>query len=267
MDMFKILQISLYGVLINLAGIAIHHSIAHAQSNKTLSNGEDVAMAFYKTGDILPNFDSWVIQNSPYKDTPAARRPDMKDHEMQRMAVKYQNLDIAKDTIRLRTKAEIDIEKRPDIDITGKKVTRYFKNIKFVNGPDAFYFPYLYASQSYAVMPYGLEEILTEELTEAQYVSLIENYSRNQKFSLILDLISHEAMTERPIKLDANDQWILKVKIASAELWTEQNALAWQYTAPWYISPELEKIKDIYDLKPEQSNSVGDIKPFVRNTP
>jgi|GEM_PF-1309809 len=262
MDMIKLLQIS----FLCLLSFALSIPSAHAQYKTDLSTSEDVAITFYKTGKIRPDFENWVSQNPPYTQTPWAKRGAVMDKEKQRLMRKYRELNLSKDTIRLRTFANVELEAKKEFDETGEEIIKYYRYIKFINGPDAYYFPYAYAAQNYAVMPFGLQNILTKEIDEATFLKYSEEIKPHHEFTFLIDMTARESMTQAPIELDTLEQWILKTNIASAELWDKNNALTWEYTAPWYVSPELEKIQNIYDLKPTHSKKVGDVKPFINKS-
>ncbi len=265
--MHKILQIS-YCLLFCFIFISSLHGSANAQlrDKQKFVTEEDVAIAFFKTGDITPNIQNWIELNEPYKSTPWAKRGLVMEAEQKRLQAKLRDFDISTKDLRLRTVAKINLETKQDVNDMGEGIKKYFMNISFLNSPDAFYFPYFYSNENYALMPFGLQQMLREEISIEEYKFFDDLTNPNSKYAFILNLRAREAMTQHPIALDGTEQWVLKTNIASAELWSDKNNLIWEYTAPWYTSPQLKELQDIYDLKSKSSDSIGSVKPFLVET-
>ncbi|MEM8833586.1 MAG: hypothetical protein AAGB32_03490 [Pseudomonadota bacterium] len=107
---------------------------AQAQIGKKASSEEDIAIAFYKTGGIQPDLKSWVEESEIYRTTPLARRDEMMQRELQRLASKYSTFDPKDDVIVVQTKAKIKhVEEIDPVE----KTSSYFAEITFARGPDA----------------------------------------------------------------------------------------------------------------------------------
>ncbi len=262
--MKKILQISCYVLLCAFLMPSVYNTAdAQLRDRQKYVTEEDIAIAFFKAGNITPNIKSWIELNEPYKSTPWARRGLVMETETKRLQSKLREYDISKKDLRLRTFAKINLETKQMENERGVIIEKHYLNIDFLNNPDAFYFPYSYSNENYALMPFGLQEMMREEISKEEYEFYNDITNPNSKYSFILNLRAREAMTEHPIELDHNQLWVLKTNIASAELWSDKNNLIWEYTAPWYTSPQLKELQDIYDLKPRLSESIGNVKPFT----
>lgn len=253
-------------IYLSLAIIAWGYPFSLAQAQpKNFSNGEDVAIAFYKTGGLQPNYSGWIEKSSPYQDTPWAKREGMMKEERARLSKKFNGYNPNQDDIIFRTKVHLSTEELQEEIEEDIFETFYFLNTEFVAGDDISYFPFEYAKEHFALMPFGMQSLTRTKINKLEFDNYEEVLVPNRAYHLIVRMRPKESVTVRPIEMDGEHRWVLKTDIASAEIWSHKGALLWEYTAPWYVSPELEKLQGIYDLKPTESNSKGSIKPFIRN--
>jgi len=265
--MSKFYQIKFVAILCLSLFIALNiPSTVQAQNSRTLSQTEDVAIAFYKTGDITPDFEQWIKKTSPYRDTPAAKRPKVMEEQLTRLINKYDGYNGDADSLKLRALVELDPQEHVVVSEENDMVKDISHSLKidFKYAPDIFYFPFEHADQTFTIMPFNLEEILNVTIDEDYYEFFSEVSQSNDKLYLHLSMKPREAVTDRPVEIDGTNQWILKTDIATAEIW-KRDRLIWEYTAPWYIAPELKVLQDMYDFKPKNSDNLGSVKPFIIN--
>lgn len=236
---------------------------AYAQTLKTDAATEKVAIAFYKTGNIIPNFDRWIKDNAPYNVTPWALREKIYDQEMQRLQLAYQAFDPKKDYLTVRTSAFL---KPTEIEnIEGKKT--YVISTEFAKAPEALYFPYDFLNERIILMPYHLQDMMHSEVTKEQYDYIKSKVrTKKEKMKIVIRMRPFEADFSKPYKIDGLEQWVFKTKIASIELWNKNkdgsDDLVWEYTAPWYTSPHIIEVKKLYENRPKDSNfKKGTVKP------
>jgi len=235
---------------------------ANAQTQTNLSTPEDIAIAFYKVGNIQPDIEQWIRNTAPFENTPPAKRPSVMLEEKQRIALQYNDFDIKKDSLQLQTKAKLKLEIKDETDDHNNLIQKYFLNVNFLHGEDVFYFPFEHAKRNYALMPFGLENILRSEISKDRYDYLDGNLRPNDVYNFIINMVGRSAVTSRPFEIDGVNLWVLKTDIASSEIWDKKGSLFWEYTAPWYVSPQLKELNDIYELKPKTGNN-GIEKPFI----
>lgn len=250
--------ITLFLLIFTILG---NYSIAHAQKSSSAMNTEEVAIAFYKTGDIIPNFEKWIKKQAPYKDTPWARRTQIYDQEMLRLQSAYQAFDPDKDYLIVKTITNVILSKSEDEE----KKPIYSIQARFAEAPEALYFPYDFLGERIIVMPYLIETIMNNTLEKAQYDSIKNKLGRNEKLTTVIRMKPFKADFTQPYLIDGLEQWVFKTKIASIEYWNNDSELIWEYTAPWYISPHILDIKNLYGTRPANSNK-GTVKP-VTNIP
>lgn len=245
--------------LLLLVGLSLS---ANAQKRLKFSSTEDIALAFYKTGGIIPNFEHWIKERKPYNLTPWGRREKMLATEMSRLQLAYKNFTPKDDFLLIRTFVHITPEEH--VNDNGEKT--YSLSIVFSKAPDALYFPYNFLDQRIVLMPYKLETIMNSEINETQYNFIQETTQASHKNTMVVRLRAKEADFSKPYEIDGLEQWVFKTKIASLEIWNKQNRLLWEYTAPWYISPNLSKLNKLFDGRPSSSSERGGVKALFSNS-
>ncbi len=250
----KIIAITLFSLFV----LSFWTTKSYAQSRNQAASSEDVAIGFYKTGGVVPNFDRWIRKREPYINTPQAMRDKLYASEMDRLQLAYHNFNPEKDDLLVRTSSLLKIAETEDFE--GNKT--YSLNAEFKLVPDALYFPYDFIDERIALMPYGLEEIMKSEITAQQYEFIKKNAKKFTQLTTIIRMKPFEADFSKPYKIDGIGQWVFKTKIASIEYWNSGDNLVWEYTAPWYTSPHIIDIQNLYKDRPKDSNfRKGSVKP------
>lgn len=242
-----------FGLFIGLALPAL------AQKRYEFSNTEDIAIAFYKTGGVIPNFERWVKERDPYIHTPWARREDVLKSETARLSLAYRAFKPKSDFITIRTFVNLTPQKH--INPVDKKET-YTLTIQFTEAPDALYFPYDFLGERIVLMPYEINKIFKAAINPNQYNFIEENLRQSPKNTMIIKMRTREADLSRPYKIDGLDQWVLKTDIITSEVWSKSGRLLWEYTEDGYISPQQQKLNNIYEERPIESKERGAIKPL-----
>ena len=129
-----------FSVLIAMCLIFLISTPAISQISKRIkfATTEDIAIAFYKTGGIIPNFEKWIKERDPYRHTQWARRDEVFQQEMSRLQLAYKNYNPKEDFLLIRTFVRLDPSKT--VDDEGNE-TYHLKTV-FLEAPDALYFPY-----------------------------------------------------------------------------------------------------------------------------
>jgi hypothetical protein len=89
------------------ATLLIHPQIACAQFEGKVSSNEDVAMAFFKTGNTKPDFELWARNTKNYKVQPPTHALRYIEDEKQRLIKAWQKYDPESNTIILQTKVRL----------------------------------------------------------------------------------------------------------------------------------------------------------------
>lgn len=228
----------------------------HAQKRLKFSTTEDIAIAFYKTGGIIPNFERWITEGKLYSLTAWARREDMIKQEMSRLQLAYTQFRPTEKFLLIRT--FVNIAPKKHVNDTGEET--YTLPITFTQAPDALYFPYDFLGERIVVMPHKLDILMNDAINKTQYDFINKAIKNSNKNTMIVRLQATQADTSKPYKIDGLDQWVLKAKIVSLEVWNKQGALLWEHTAPWYVSPNTKKLNSLFDGRPTTSPEQGSVK-------
>lgn len=238
--------------------VVLAFSYAHAQKREKFSSAEDIAIAFYKSGRVVPNFKRWIEKRPPYKLTSPTRRPKVMEEEMLRLQTAYQQFNPSQDYLMIRT--FVQLEPKENIDEEG--VTSYELKMTFDKASEALYFPYEFLSERIVVMPAKLDKLMVSEINKYQYDMISEETRNSAVNMMVARLRVRKADLSRPYNIDGIEQWALTTDVVSLEVWSKQNRLLWEHSAPWYVSPHTKAINNLYDIRPSQSPSIGAIKPI-----
>lgn len=202
--------------------------IAQAQNERVrLSTVEDIAIAFYRTGGITPDFKRWIWDRAPFKLAPAALRPRIFKEEMLRIRTAHQTFNKKRDY--LTVKLPVDLKPRKEDD-------KYYMGMTLKGLDQAHYMSYQFMKEQIAVFPYGLDLIMDSMITSSLYEQLgMLNQKKNVPF-VIIAMEAKEADTSRPYQIDNLQQWIFRTKIQTMTLYTAAGDLLWEYTAPVKLS-------------------------------
>jgi hypothetical protein len=241
-----------------LAILAFIPSFAKAQGEHSYATAEDVAIAFYKTGGVVPNFDRWIKQREPYIRTPWARMDEVYAQEMSRLQLAYRNFNPESDYLMVRTFVRLNTYKEAGPE--GKMTYRL--KATFSNAPDALYFPFDFLEERIIIMPNKIDVLMDSAITKAEYDFITEALPHSAKNSMIVRMKAKKGNVNQPYEIDGMQQWVLTADIASMEIWSKQGRLLWEYSAPWYISPNTLQLHNLYEEGPISNHSTGKVKPL-----
>ncbi|MEZ5903536.1 MAG: hypothetical protein R3D88_09610 [Alphaproteobacteria bacterium] len=238
-----------------------------AQERLTPADAEDVAIAFYKTGGLVPNFKNWIEEREPYNLTPLALRPQVMEEELLRLNTAYKNFNPEKDFLIVKTTALLKTQKNVVVvtDEQGEETEKneYELIIRFDQKSDVLYFPYQFLEQNIMIVPLKLKDLKTTPLNKLDFERIRGATSENIPVPFILRLRAQKADIEQPYEVDGFDQWALSTEVVSMETWNENGSLLWEYSAPWYVSPHSEKIHKLYDEREKQELEFDETKAVI----
>lgn len=240
--------------LLSIGTLVLQKQLAAETVDKNF-NAEDIAIAFYKTGGIVPNFKTWITEREPYNITPAARRRNVMKEELLRLQTAYKNYDPETDFLIIKTSAYLIPEKTQ----IGEDEFEYRIKVAFDKGENTPYLPYEFLEQNIMVIPDHFETSRYDIATKGEYDRL--KTFENKLLPIILRLKPNEADFTHPYKVDGIEQWAFATDIISMESWDGDGLLFWEYTKPGYVSLNQQKIKKLFDMRPENAESKGTEKP------
>lgn len=215
-----------------------------ASALETSTTGEDVAIAYFKTANIKPDFDKWARGSEAFKSIAPARVPEFVEKEKQRLLKKWN--ERGADGFIFEINAPVSIELKTVTDEKGQE--KYLMEIAFEEGK-VDYFPYAFQDYNFAVIPHGMETMLVQELPKSQFDLLFQEFVETAAGPAILriQLKPSKSYTGQPYEMDGVEQWILLTDIATMALASVKNeAQLWNYGAGWYVSPDTKAVQDLY---------------------
>ena len=228
------------------ATLLIHPQIACAQFEGKVSSNEDVAMAFFKTGNTKPDFELWARNSKNYKVQPPTHALRYIEDEKQRLIKAWQKYDPESNTIILQTKVDIELEIRKDENSTEPA---YWVYISLPQRPPL-YFPYFYQNYLFAVIPLDIERLMVQKITRSQF-DLIKNDFKDAVHGqawLRLGLKPKIAHMDQPYDIDGQERWVLMADVVNMALTSRQTGSPyWYYVADWYVTPKARELNGLYE--------------------
>lgn len=218
---------------------------AQAQFTLQTSTAEDVAIAFYKKGDKIPNFDTWIIGQPPYNTTPWAMREKVLQDEKLRLVAKYQEYDPQDDLIKIRSAVNVSFEAIPDTK--DLNITHNIMVITYDNEGDNSYYPYKFLDQYITVVPSNMKAYTSAALKDGEYEYIKNKINASKNPSAYIELKPSVTDHEAPHNIDGLDQWIMTADIVSYLIIDDDGSIIWEKTAPWYIAPQTRGLNNLYD--------------------
>lgn len=245
-------------ILIALLTVSAFSPLSYAQKRAKLANEEDIAIAFYKTAETIPNLERWIKKRAPYINTPWALQDKVYDAEKNRLTLAYRSFTPQKDFLVINTKTNIKLTAEADEEGHNK----YYLNASFKNAPEAVYFPYEFLGERIVLVPYDLEDFMRHEITVGDFHHISSNRFDDETLDTILRMRTHKADTNQPYKIDGMEQWAMSTKIATIEFWAPNRRLVYEYSTSDYVSPHALDLQDIYK-KPFEGSDIpkGITKP------
>lgn len=236
--------------MISLPRLACHLAVlltlfaapALAAKSET-SDGEDVALAFFKTAGTNPNFDMWAKNSKDYKTAAPARAKDVLYTEKQRLIKKWhaQGLDDV-----LTVGGMIDVALSSNLG--SGEAREYWLYLNFKDGK-SLYYPLEFQDYQFAVIPQGMQTLEKHRLQKEQYDLILADLKGLPEGTtyISLQLKPVKAYIDQPHMIDGREQWVLMCDIATVSLGsTTTKQTLWTYGADWYVSPVTRDLRGLY---------------------
>lgn len=223
------------------------HTVRAQQSEA--ASGEDVAIAFFKTGDTNPDFDLWAKQSKDYKVAPPALASEALFNEKQRLILKWRDYDTEESVLNVVGRVNVELK----AVVTKQGGEQYWMYMVFPDG-DVTYFPYKFLDYKIAVIPQQIESLMIQPLQKEQYDLIRSNFGGGAGglAFLSLQLKPAKSYMQQPYVIDGKEQWALLCDIATMTLHSYKTKQAmWNFGADWYVSPVSEELRDLYQKQDE----------------
>ncbi len=221
-------------IIILIVGICFllpHQGAAQTERLK-ISSAEDIAIAFYRTAGVFPDFKTWIWGRAPYKFTPLARRAGVFEEEMTRLQTAYQIFNKRRD--RLVVKIPVDINPRKSG--LNSASPQYHMGLTVRGLHQAHYVTYQFMEENIALFPSGLDRQMDSVIDAALYARLKHLNTITAKPFVVMVLEGEKAKSDRPYNIDDLQQWVFETKLLNMTLYTQEGDVLWDYTAPIDLS-------------------------------
>ena len=209
--------------------------------------------AFFKFAKVQPDFKDWVFRSPAY----AAATPRDRTIMLRSDTIKLENsfavYEIRKNPITLKTRVEF---LPPTASLARRMIKEQGKVVIRLELPDAQdkFFPLQVAGMWIALIPADIEEFLTLQLTEDEWV-LFKRQTEEQGLTgravgtLNLSLLPKTADTKRPLSVQGTDMWMLMADVVGLEIWSNTTKkMAWYIDIPGYTqNNQSQEIDNLYD--------------------
>ncbi len=224
--------------LLTLTGVA-------KASTREYSSGEDIVFAFFKAGDITPNFDSWARKTDTYKRTAPARVGEYIQKETERLSKRWDAYRPDEELITIRTPVDITLSVEEKQDGT----RAYWMQINFADNNPAFYFSAQYQDYIIALIPQKMEQLMMQPLRAEEFTALSEKYNGlfEGKADFFVEMKPVRAYTSQPYNFEGVEQWVLLTDVVGLSLnLPKTDTSIWNYGANWYVSPKTEELQGLF---------------------
>ena len=238
----------LYFFTLVLCALVMASVQSFAARDEDSATGEDVAIAFFKTGETNPDFDLWAKNSKDYKVSSPARANEVLFIEKQRLIKKWKAFNLEESVLEIRGNVTVDLKVVVDKDA----VEQYWMYVTFKEG-GVTYFPYKFQNYLFAVIPQQIETLTIQPLQKEQYDLLHNDFKgKTGTAQLSLQLKPVKAYMQQPYMIDDKEQWALLCDIATMSLYSRTTRqILWNYGAEWYVSPVTEELRDLYQSPTE----------------
>lgn len=225
---------------------------AYAFSDEDYTETEKAGFAFYKLGQIAPDFDSWIKNMPEYKKIVKPRERAMFLSDVKFRLEQGFNTYVPEFGM-ITVQAPIIIQGMPAREYKNSS-ERYLRIYLDAAATSAgFYFPFPVGDEWVAMIPRGMESFDNLPVSQAEYDRIIggptpaaaNGVKKNGVMEIIMQPVAVDTST--PMELDGVELWLMDSEVASLTFWTRnKRKLVWEYTAPWYVSDTQRGVHDLY---------------------
>lgn len=220
-----------------------------AQAQFRLSNEEDVAIAFFKTGGQEPNYLTLIRGMKEYARTPLARQDDFIARETKRLRNAYTNYNPESGLLTVRTRVQINLHH----EWIDKETEKHSMSV-FFGKDDALFFPYKMGDYNLAIVPRKMDARFTRDIAPSQYSLMkgVFNDADEGNAVMYIQFKPHKAYLDAPVNMGGLDQWALVADVVNLTLTDSTGGQMWNYSPVWYVSPQTEELRDLYEEQTEE---------------
>lgn len=216
---------------------------------------EKLGFAFYRLSGIPPDFETWISDSLAFFDTKPLEKQQFVRNELQRLDQGFRDYTPLEDFIAIRTPIHATTFDFKSSDPAVMKL-KIAKKIAFtIKGMPDSHIPFEIGKTWVAVVPQDYGRFMNLYLTGEQYNLLrntvpgISRANSNVIFDGEMEMVLKPTGvdTEKPMKINGDDMWLMGAEVASMIVWTkDRKKTLWTYFAPWYMTPAGKELLDLY---------------------
>jgi hypothetical protein len=215
---------------------------AMAQAPEKTSSSENVAIAFFKTGNVQPDYTRWAMKAVKHSMVQKTREKEYLEKETGRLSALWNAYDPAKDMLSVKTKVDVKLA----TEVTKAGDVSHSMTISFQKGA-ADYFPFKFQDYMIALVPQKLGETLIQPLSLEQFNLIHASFEGSSGQGILyLSLKPVKADMTRPYEMDNHEQWMFVTDIAGMSLQDHNGSPLWDYSAPWYVTPTTADVQQMF---------------------
>ncbi len=231
-----------------LAMALLYAPLAHAVVDDRVSTAEEIAIAFFKTGDSTPDFEILAKAGKDYKRMPPVRAGDYLEKEKQRLTTLWRDFNPEEDVIGISGDVHVELKQVVDKKDGKEKYWMYI----ILPETELTHFGYKYQDYRFAIVPQKIDDLMIQPLQKEQFENMTKEFGMGGPAKLFLTLKPVKAHTDQPYKIDGVERWALICDIATMSVGTKKGMETfWNYGADWYVSPVTEDLQDLYKAPTE----------------
>ncbi len=196
---------------------------AHAQFIEEASSSLEVAIAYHKLAEQIPDFELWASYTQEYGTALEDSKAEVLEEETQRLQKAFAFYDHTVTPINIRTLVDVGVKQGDEPKLS----------IIFPNKPNT-YFPYTYGGRDYALITENSDVLGDIPLTVLEAEQVQEKLPENGKTLLVLNTVPYTVNTKEFVK-DKNLQRLpMLAKIGGISLYNSDLEIVWSWKANWY---------------------------------
>ncbi len=196
---------------------------------------KDIAFTFYRLAGLKPDFAPLIQSTSAYQNADEATKAKMLTEDKAKMDQEFNSLNPKARAIVVRSAVQLKMNLGAPAGMT----------LNFPEHTGPIYFAYQWAGENFAVIPNKIDSFVTIPLKMAEASAVSARLDSGGNATMVLELLPLSTDSNRPMRLDGLDQWLMMTNIVSISFYNQYLQTIWSWDAPGYKRPEQKPLLDL----------------------
>lgn len=195
-----------------------------AQFIDEASPPQNVAIAYYKISEKIPNFQQWASYTQEYGTALEESKDAVLAEETVRLERAFSFYDHTTTPVTIRTLVDVEVkegDKQPKLSISFPKKT-------------ASYFPYSFGGEHFALIAENSDILGDIDIGPLEVEQIYKRLEQGGRAVLVLNTVPYKTNTEDTIKSGSLHMQPLLAKIGGISLYNSELETIWAWKAGWY---------------------------------